>query len=188
MQRCGKSYLSSFLFSFAAFKRKCSSVTFGQPILFTFSWLPFSQSQCIICILNFKSLPNLQSCTWDYYLQQAYLHQSAHTLSSDCILTDLAGLCMFSMMKNIWLGVVERNVETRTHLCCAWNGQTAISGVLLRSPVILRTVISKHLVFHHLVSVQVSLLFSYPAVWFALEACCLAEELRTGHPEQGSEA
>lgn len=47
------------------------------------------------------------------------------------------------MIKNIWFGVVKGNLEPRTHLCWAWNGQTAISGVFLRSPVIVGMVISK---------------------------------------------
>lgn len=42
--------------------------------------------------------------------------------------------------KNIWLGVVKRNLETWVYLCCAWNSQISISGVLLALPVILGTV------------------------------------------------
>lgn len=100
---------------------------------------------CIICILNFKSLPNLRSCTWGYYLQQPSLYIKVLIHSALRLYFDWSSrsLYVFFMIKNIWFGVVKGNLEPRTHLCWAWNGQTAISGVFLRSPVILGTVISK---------------------------------------------
>lgn len=44
----------------------------------------------------------------------------AHLL--DCILTDLVSLCIFSVIKNIWLGVVIMNLEPWAFvLCLEWS-------------------------------------------------------------------
>lgn len=118
----------------------------------------------------------------------------AHLL--DCILTDPVGLCIFSVIKNIWLGVAIINVETWTHLFLErLNSHFRraptlgnVSGALPNTGNVGNSHLS-HLVFQQLMSVQSSPLFSCRALWFALGTSGLAEELGTEeHPWHSSEA
>lgn len=121
-----KSYLSSFL---NLQTLKYSHITFGQPTLFTFSCLPFTQSQYIICVLNFRRLPNLQCCETTVYYRPFFVSNCWYTQLLDGILSELAHHCTIFVVRSISFGVAKRNLLMHMHLFCAWNDQTASWGV-----------------------------------------------------------